>query len=137
MQTTPGSCQSSERSLMRGAEGEQTRELRAAYWLPCTVYPGTDGKNMSCLVKRSGSTQHPSPGEESHVTSVPVFHLSSVLFVQVNEHDVLLLCSDARKSFTRDFKNVFGAVPISCGFTFPSFSPPSRLALPSPCKALL
>lgn len=43
-----------------------------------------------------------------------------VLFAQENEKDVLLLHSDARKkkSFTRDFRNVFGIVPISCGFTF-------------------
>lgn len=56
---------------------------------------------------------------ESYITSVLVFNLRLVLFVQVNENDVLLLYSDARKSFTRDFKNVFGTVPISCGFTFP------------------
>lgn len=73
---------------------------------------------------------------ESYITSVLVFHLCLVLFVQVNENDVLLLCSDARKSFTRDFKNVFGTVPISCGFTFPVFSSPSPFALPSP-EALL
>ena len=59
---------------------------------------------------------------ETYITSVLVFNLCLVLFVQVNENDVLLLCSDARKSFTRDLKNVFGTVPISCGFTFPVFS---------------
>lgn len=69
---------------------------------------------------------------ESSITSALVFNLSLVLFVQVNENDVLLLCSDARKSFTRDFKNAFGTVPISCGFTFPGFSPPSLIALPPP-----
>lgn len=62
VETTPGSCQSSEQSLMGGAEWEQTRELRAVHLLPYSVYPGTDWKNMSCLVKGSGSTQHPSPG---------------------------------------------------------------------------
>ena len=69
---------------------------------------------------------------ETYITSVLVFNLCLVLFVQVNENDVLLLCSDARKSFTRDLKNVFGTVPISCGFTFPVFSPPSSFTLPSP-----
>lgn len=67
---------------------------------------------------------------ESYITSVLVFNLRLVLFVQVNENDVLLLYSDARKSFTRDFKNVFGTVPTSCGFTFPVFSPPSPFLSP-------
>lgn len=69
---------------------------------------------------------------ESYITSVLVFNLRLVLFVQVNENYVLLLCSDARKSFTRDFKNVFGTVPISCGFTSlpASLLPPRSLSLP-------
>ena len=71
---------------------------------------------------------------ESSITSVLVFNLRLVLFVQVNENDVLLLCSDARKSFTRDFKNVFGPVPISCGFTFPQLLSSLPVSPPFPLK---
>lgn len=94
-------------------------------------------KGHVCLIKGRGPIRLLDQARlESYMTSVLVFNLCLVLFVQVNENDVLLLHGDARKSFTRDFKNVFGTVPISCGFTFPRLLSSLPSPLPSP-EALL
>lgn len=68
---------------------------------------------------------------ESYITSVLVFNLCLVLFLQVNENDVLLLCSDARKSFTRDLKMFLVLCPFQvASLSLSSLLPPLSLSLP-------
>lgn len=82
-------------------------------WCHVLFVLGQTERTCPALLREVASYSCPARlGVESCITSVLVFNLCLVLFVQVNENDVLLLCSDARKSFTRDFKNVFGTVPI-------------------------
>jgi hypothetical protein len=61
-------------------------------------------------------------GVESYITSVLVFNLCLVLFVQVNENDVLLLCSGARREFHHRLQKCLWVRAHFVWFHFPPFS---------------
>lgn len=87
---------------------------------------------MPSLVKGRGSTLLLSLGVENYITSVLVFNLCLVLFVQVNENDVLLLC-DARKKNSSETSKMFLGLCLFHVVSLSSiFFPPAFLLSPAP-----
>lgn len=141
-----GAGGSSTRTIVRHQKGAQWEEQNESKWpsrelcicgrvlVPCTVCPGTDQKNMSCLVKGSGSTRPPSPSWEWKVLSHLYWFLISVWFCLFKLMKMMCYCYVVmpEKVSPETSKMFLVPCPFHVVSLSPSFSPPSLFALPSP-----